>query len=308
MNESDVYSASLERLSLEAKRTFYRRSQRHRLNILSGYVCLFVPWLLYLVIYSLTSFHAYYTHPDLCIFFVAIIGIGILWLGAYALSRLYRKASGSEDHEPNWWAFLFLTCSAAWVCGLIFGLLNFWTNMQPYYSFLDMEEYPEVNPATTHGRQVMDAGIVHWSNTTTLDLKHSMGFKNSDTYCVAPITMDNLALDSYDFWAVGLGCCSSNANDFQCGEYRKRGSLQGLRMLRDEDRAFYRLAITQAEAAYQIRATHPLLFYWVEDAHAEMYNFRNMGYRYCLIGMIAHLGWQMLCVALAMMSFSKRMV
>jgi len=301
-NEAAAYIANLE-----AKQQFYQRSQRRRLNVSAGYVGLFVPWLLYLVVYCLMSFHAHYAKPDLCILLVAIIGIGVLCLGSYAVRQLCRKASGSDDHEPNWWTFLFLTCGAAWGCGLCLGSLNFWTNMQPYYSFLDLEEYSYVDPSRMRGQQIMDAGMVQWSSDTTLDVSRSMGFRNVETYCVAPITSNDLPLNSYDFWAVGLGCCTSNTNDFQCGEYRNSGSKKmGLRMLKDEDRAFYRLAIEQAEAAYQIKVSHPLLFYWVEDAHAEMYNFRDMGYRYCLIGMIAHLAWQMLCVALAMVCFNKK--
>lgn len=286
-------------------REFYARKQRRALNIPAAYVCLIVPWLVFIVIYCLTSFHAYYTNPDLCVLFVVLVGLAILSFGIHAVWKRLGRSMGSEETEPNWYIFLFLTCVAAWACGLVLGLLNFRTNMHPYYSYRDFEAYADVSPARTRSQQFMDAASVAFSNDTTLDLAKSMGFRNIDTYCVAPITMQGAQLDSYDFWAVGLDCCTSSRNDFRCGNAYRQPGQQGLRLLKDDDRPFYRLAIEQARAAYQIKVTHPLMFYWVQDAEAEIFYFRDMGYRYFMIGMIAHFGWQILAVVCAAAAFNK---
>jgi len=296
--------------STECK-VFYNRSQRARMNVVSACESLFIPWLLFCFVYASTSFSAHYRRLWLCVLLDAIALAAVLVSGGFAFKALRKRVVPGERPEPNWFMFLFLTMCIAWICGVVFGNLNYWTNMQPYYDYTNLNEYNDVMPATVRGQQLMDAGRIHFTNTTKLDLRKSMGFKNMDTYCVAPISITGtgagtlLPLDSYDFWAVGLGCCSSNSDDFHCGEYNNPKAHGGLRMMRDDQRAFYRLAVEQASAAYSIKATHPLFFYWTEDPTFEMDTFRAEGYKYFMIGMLLHFGFQILCVGFGLLGFSK---
>lgn len=288
---------------------FFVRSQRQRMNLVSIFQCFLIPWSLFCLMHAVMSFQVHYARPYLC---YTLCGCGLLAVivsGGFAIASTVSKLRAEQFRHPNWHWFLFLTMVVAWVLGIILGGLNFWTNMQPYYNYRNLNHYHLVNPATTRGQQLMDAGRVYFTNMTRLDLRRAMGFRNLDTYCVAPITIQGantlLPLASYDFWAVGLGCCSGNAADFHCGDYKNPKAHHGLRLLRDDQRSFFRLAVQQAESAYGIKATHPLFFYWNEDNDAEMNTFRDEGYKYFLIGMLAHFAWQLLSVTLAVAGFAR---
>jgi len=202
-------------------------------------------------------------------------------------------------------------CFAAVAFGLAvflattFGDMNFWYNMQPFYDIENLNTYPSVNPAREKGQQLMDAGRVYFSDGTGLDMRKAMGFKNLDLYCVAPIVHGQDQLASYDFWAVGLNCCSGVSSDFRCGEFNNPHARSGLRLMRDDQRPFFRLAVQQAEAAYNIKATHPLFFYWMQDPVAEMNSYRDDGFKYYLLGIFTHFAFNLFCVVCAVVGFSK---
>mmetsp|Transcript_151013 Transcript_151013/g.263121 ORF Transcript_151013/g.263121 Transcript_151013/m.263121 type:complete len:319 (-) Transcript_151013:79-1035(-) len=292
--------------SNEAK--FVRR-QRQRMNAVSVFQCLFAPWLFFCVIYAVTSFELHYSTPWLCWTIVTVGVLIVLACGGLAAVAIRSKMKNDESSEPSWFVFLFITMAVALTCGAVLGNLNFWTFMQPYYDYTNLNSYQGVDVSRIHGEQLMDAGRVQFTEGTRLDLRRSMGFKNLDTYCVAPITTGppgvDLPLASYDFWAVGLNCCSGDMADFSCGEFNNPAARGGLRLLADNERSFYRLAVQQAEAMYHLKAVHPLFFYWAQDPVAEMTSWKQEGYKFYFIGIFVHFLWQLLSVGLATMGFSK---
>jgi len=288
------------------KKAVFHDEERHRLNLASYYQCLFVPWLFFCATYALMSCSLQYFKPAMAYLVLALCAVVVLASGWIPFKLFIGKTA---LREPSWHIFFFVTMVVAFFLGVVFGNLNYSECMHEYFDYKNLDIFPEVSPLHTKGQQVMSGGRVHFDNNSVLDITRSMSFKNLDTYCVAPISVveggTTLPLKTYDFWAVGLGCCSENAADFHCGEYRNPHAHSGLRLLADGQRDFFRLAVQQAEAAHGIKAEHPLFFYWVEDANSEMESFKRDGYKYYLIGVFAHFGWQLLAVSLASAAFAK---
>lgn len=278
---------------------------RRRMNIVAIIQSLYVPWALFCSVFWALSFSLHYRQTGLCYALIGVTALFVLYLGGSAFSALKESLQGTPTREPTWAIFMFLTSLLAFAIALFVGDLNFWYNMQPFYDIQNLNTYPAVDPAAMRGQQIMDAGRIFFSPTARLDLTKSTGFKNLDTYCVAPITSGDVPLSTYDFWAVGLNCCSGTSADFHCGEFNNPRARAGLRLMRDDQRPFFRLAVQQAETSHNIRAIHPLFFHWVQDPVAESDAYQDDGYKYYLLGMFSHFAFQLLCVLAAASAFSK---
>jgi hypothetical protein len=273
--------------------------KRRRMNLVAVCINIFLPWFLFSAIYAIMSFTFHYQHPTLC-WLLVFGGFGL----AIATGYLAYRAKTS-DRDPVWYTYAALAFFLAVCLAAVFGDMNFWYNMQPFYDIENLNTYPSVNPAREKGQQLMDAGRIYFADGTGLDMKRAMGFKNLDLYCVAPIVNGQDQLASYDFWAVGINCCSGVSSDFRCGEFNNPHARSGLRLMRDDQRPFFRLAVQQAEAAYNLKATHPLFFYWMQDPVAEMNSYRDDGFKYYLLGIFTYFAFNLFCVACAVVGFSK---
>jgi len=279
------------------------------MNFLSIAAALFAPWVLFSVLFATRSFSAHYEQPTLTRMLAGVILIVVLGGGFLEASTRRKQAIDGDQEPPSWGMFVFATCLLAWLLAVVIGDLNFFGNMQPFYDILNLNSYSGIDPSQTHGQQVMDAGRIVFSHDARLDLSKAMGFKNFDTYCVAPITVGNssvgtLPLAAYYFWAVGINCCSGSPGDFRCGEFNNPHAHAGLRLMRNEQRPFFRLAVQQAEATLGIRAEHPIFLYWLQDPDTEASAYQEEGYRYYLLGMFAHFAFQLLLVVVSALLFS----
>lgn len=308
MNES--YQAMSQLYGGVQKEARYVRRQRQRMNFVSLVQCLFIPWILFCIVYGVMSFHLHYTKPWLCWSLVALVCLVTLGIGSAAYKSYQGKMRQEEGKEPTWLIFMFITTVIAVVLGVVLGNQVFSTFMVQYYDYLNLNDYQNVNVAKMRGEQLMDSARMSFAEGATLDLRKAIGFRNQNTYCVAPITIADkhtvmAELTNYDFWAVGLNCCSGDNTDFHCGEYNNPKARGALRLLENDDRPFYRLAVQQAEAMYHIKAAHPLFLYWTEDPESEMESWRMDGHKFFFIGMVVHFCWQLLCVGLGVAGISK---
>lgn len=300
------------------KRPFVR-GMRQSLNGVAILMSLFFPWLLFCVVFWAMSFTLHYKNPFWCYMMVlaGLCVVAVLGVSAFDAIKNKKKASSGQMqfvaggdvsyHEPTWIIFMFITCLFAWLLGLVAGDVNFYTNMEPFYDVSNLNTYRNVDPSSMRGTQLMDAGRISFTADAKLDVSMSMGFKNLNVYCVAPIVSgsDPKHMASYDFWAVGMDCCSGSRADFHCGEFNNARAAAGLRLMRDDQRPFFRLAVQQAEAAYKIRACHPLFFQWMADPIEHTMAYSDEGNKWYLVFIFMHFAFQLFLVAIACLAFSK---
>jgi len=273
--------------------------KRRRLNLVAICTNIFLPWLLFCGIYTQMTFTAHYLHPRAA---KASVFVGLVF-ALIAGCMAYRQKQ--REFDPMWFTFSSLAFFVATILAGVFGNMNFVYNMEPYYSMESLNTYPSVNPAKEKGQALMDAGRAYFVEGAGLDAKKSIGFKNDDLYCVAPISYGADQLATYDFWAVGVNCCSGVSSDFRCGEYNNPHARAGLRLMRNDQRPFFRLAVQMAEAAYNIKSTHPLFFSWVQDPVAELNTYRDDGFKYYLWGILSYFVFNAVTVGCSTWGFSK---
>lgn len=279
--------------------------RRRHVNALAVAVGLLLPWALFVLIFAVMSFSVHYQHVQLCWFVVALGALVTAGWGLMAFNAARRRRAGDVLVEPTWHVFVAATLFLGWALGLLLGSVNFRGNMQRYYDVTNLNTYPGVDPAKTHGQQLLDAGRVIFTRSSTPDVMRSASFKNVDTYCVAPITSTQDKLASYDFWAVGTNCCSSSQLDFHCWGSGNQRAHAGMRMMDGNKWEYFRLAVQQAEAEHKIRTTMPLFFHWVEDPIGEMNALQDAGLKYFILGTLMFFALQLFLVIVSSMGFSQ---
>jgi len=105
-----------------------------------------------------------------------------------------------------------------------------------------------------------------------------------------------------------VDCCKGSGEEFHCGAVDDRRAYAGLRLLdgtSSQDRAYFRLAVQQAEATYNIQANHPILLYWMQDPLIEINNYRSDANEYLLNGVVGFVIVELVSVVLAVFLFSR---
>lgn len=273
---------------------------RRTLNLWAILLCFFIPCILYAGVTGAIAFNLHYDHPLVVLLIVVAAFVATLIVGAKAAS-----AKRQAPLDPSWLHFLFFSMLMTLVLACICGSVLYRVYLSSYYTVASLNHYVEVDPTSTRGQELMDAGYVVFNNNTFLDLQKSMGFMNDEVYCVAPVARQGATMDAYDFWAVGTGCCDGGKANFHCGDYATPNTFTGLRVLSEDDRPFYRLAVQQAEAAHKIKASHPLFFEWTYDAPGTVNGWWDDGCRKYLFWTAYFFAFQFFFVLATTLSFQK---
>lgn len=311
-------------------------------NLLAFITCLSVPCAIFAAIFALQSFSMHHTDPSTVSAFVLLIGLLVLGMGV--LAAYLWLCPGKLSLDPKWYSFLFVTSAVAWILGCALGNQNFNENTVHYFDLMDLDTYRDLDPSATSGNMVMDAGKIEFSKGSYVEVSMSMGFKNLDVYCVAPIVSRakqegygaqnrsstaaapgdaNVttsganrtslvgaaaaarATPRYDFWAVGTNCCSGQFPDFHCGDFANPLARSGLRLIADDKRPYFRLALMQAEAAFRVKAQHPVFVYWMRNPEVEVASYMVAASKFFISGIVIFIAVQLLAVFLATVAFSK---
>jgi len=250
----------------------------------------FLSWFLPTVVFTVVSGGAssslltYY--PILIYMILAVVTIGCL-LTLHIVSLVLRRYfSGKSKVFPFWYAFLGVALTTSLVASVWFAHMNYMKNEIVSDTLKRLAIASNVDPAVDSSSRYLDVGRVEFSNGTALDMTKSIGFKNKEVYCVAPIVNPNAskAPATYDYWAVGLNCCDENG--FRCGEYQKPNARSGVRLLNEDQRLFYNLAVNEAEATFGIKSALPLFFFWVEDPEALQKSWQVKTIEYWLLAVV----------------------
>lgn len=230
-------------------------------------------------------------------------------LGVLLLSVLVGKIHKNHHERAvvywTWfpcWKFLF--CLLGSTMGGFVGHHLWETYWQQYSEISLLKAYRGIDPAVVPGAQIQDAGAVEFASTAGIDSEHAGCFMNAGrTYCIAPIVTNGTMLQnvggaprygSYDYFAVGVDCCSCPDINFRCGAWRHPWAEGGIRSTDLEARPFYRLAVEAWASTYRKTSNHPLFFEWVDSPVAHRKSLRQNFWKF--------VAWSLLLWSLATFS------
>lgn len=198
--------------------------------------------------------------------------VGLLALSSYVGD--YPRTARRALIYWGWWpCWTLLICALAAVAGVVVGNVLWFRYMRQYHDVGALQGYRDIDPSMVPGTQIQDAGVVEFAMGTSIDAAHGGCFVNGGhNYCVAPILQGGRLADglgnspnsgSYDYFAVGVDCCSCPDNDFHCGDWLNPFARGGIRSTDAESRPFFKLAVDSWGSINRKSSEHPLFFEWV---------------------------------------------
>ncbi|CAE7580943.1 CELF4 [Symbiodinium natans] len=224
--------------------------------------------------------------PTVAMLAPALLAILALFTNYVGIAR-YRS-----QRPARAWLVVSLSLWAGLALGAVLGNSYWYSGVAKYNEYQQMASYVNVDPSVDKGSSFMDAGAIYFKDGSSVDLTKAIAFRNGLTYCVAPIYSDPLEgtgnerktaagfvvpkSRTLDFWAVGTDCCGTTGTPFQCHDATSPFARSGLRIVEDNHKAMYQLAVQEWTATTGIPAKNPLFFQWVVDPIAEQEHYRSL--------------------------------
>lgn len=195
-----------------------------------------------------------------------------------------------------YWPFWrFAVCLSAVLIAWSVGNYLWFNNFRLYIEYHRLQAYDNVDAYTVTGNRMQDAGLVVFNNTNGVDRAKAGCVVNGHTYCIAPILQGGAVkvgekqsrTGINDLFVAGIDCCNCPVTDFRCGEWdNPRGPLGGMRLLDDETRRMYRLAVDKWNVDYQKVSVHSIFFSWVNDPIAAWKQLYTRGIHLAIVAFI----------------------
>jgi TM2 domain-containing membrane protein YozV len=225
---------------------------------------------------------------------LALLGMILLcvFLTWYLVVKTMRRYNVGLIDFPLWYIFMAASATVAYAAAMWLGRVNYYNNTVAFEAINSLAFVSGVDPSQPSARY-LDIGSVVFVPTSAVGVSQFVGFKNGDVYCVAPIINNATSTSktastpvSYDYWAIGLNCCSGGS--FKCGEYNNPKAHSGMRLMKEEQRAFYQLAVQEAVATYSLTVNTPMFFYWIQDATAALNIIEAQGTSDWMMSMLSY--------------------
>eukprot|EP00933_Yihiella_yeosuensis_P072325 TRINITY_DN80688_c0_g1_i1.p1 TRINITY_DN80688_c0_g1~~TRINITY_DN80688_c0_g1_i1.p1 ORF type:complete len:385 (+),score=63.59 TRINITY_DN80688_c0_g1_i1:53-1156(+) len=274
---------------------------RIRMNSLALALMLIGPWAIFTLTASMFCFQSMYFYPTLV--YIAYVGCWVIWIGCFSVAVYARM----NIQEPTWYSYFAFMSFVALILGPVAGDSIFESLSEAFFRVKDLKTIHNLDVSKERGFSTLDAGIVYFDHSNSLDGMKAWHFKHHTTYCVAPIVSnrpDGPKSGSYDFWAVGKDCCSTSSADFRCGAWGQPHADGAIRALADEELPFYRLAVQQAETLYGVVAANPIFFKWSVDPETEVNSWEASAFRNFLFYSALSFSVSCLCLSIAAWKFA----
>lgn len=204
-----------------------------------------------------------------------LLSLAFIWLG-----------TRSSVKPTLFWTCLGGKCVLTCVLGMLLGLYINSKYALRYHAYEASPSYTNVVPTEDPGAR-KDAGSITFSEDSFVDFSRSLGHKDGNLYCVAPVLNSAIAggapapgttLTTVNYWAVGQNCCNQRGT-FWCGS---KGKEIGGLVVMDVSPSVqdtvpqYITAVKQAAATYGILAPDDvILVEWGVDKKARAMDLRH---------------------------------